>query len=94
MKAKKKDMSTSQKIIQLHASQKKRSKKRKGFSSFFSEMKAEMKRVSWTTREELRQCTKIVILSILFLGMGIYVIDLVIRFFLNGVGSIVHWIGG
>ncbi|MEM7174706.1 MAG: preprotein translocase subunit SecE [Chlamydiota bacterium] len=97
MKTKRKrDMSVSQKVVQLSAAQKKRGKPKgkKGIGSFFREMKEEMKRVSWTTRDELRNCTKIVVTSIFVFGMGIYLADLFIRLSLSGIENITRWIGG
>lgn len=86
---KKPDMSVSQKVAELSASKKKKAKK----ASFLHNMKEEMKRVSWTTKEELRTCGKIVIGAIFFLGLGIYLVDLFIRLVLNGIGNLVRLIG-
>ena len=84
-------MSVSQKIEQLSAARSKKIKKRKG--SFLQEMKEEMKKVSWTSKEELRICGKIVIGSIFCLGTGIYLVDLFIRFVLNGIDNLFKLIG-
>ncbi|MCB1109584.1 MAG: preprotein translocase subunit SecE [Chlamydiia bacterium] len=86
---KKPDMSVSQKVAELSAAKKKKGKK----ASFLHEMKEEMKRVSWTTKDELRTCGKIVIGATFFLGLGIYLVDLFIRLILNGVGNLVRLIG-
>lgn len=83
-------MSVSQKIADLNAAKQKKAK-RKG--SFFHDMKEEMKKVSWTSKEELKTCGKIVIGSIFVLGVGIYLIDLFIRLVLNGIGNLVCLIG-
>jgi len=45
---------------------------------FIWEVMAELKKVSWSTRQELRDSTLIVIFSSLFLGFFIAVIDLVL----------------
>ena len=82
-------MTVSQRIADLSAAKKKKVKTK----SFIQEMKDEMKKVSWTTREELRVCGKIVIGAIFALGIGIYIIDLFIQLFLNGVGNLVRLIG-
>jgi preprotein translocase subunit SecE len=87
---KKPKMSVSQKIVDLNAV-KQKSVKRKG--NFFRDMKEEMKKVSWTSKEELRTCAKIVIGSIFILGIGIYFIDLFIRLVLSGMGNLVRLIG-
>lgn len=87
---KKPKMSVSQKIADLNAAKQKKAK-RKG--NFFHDMKEEMKKVSWTSKEELKTCGKIVIGSIFVLGVGIYLIDLFIRLVLNGIGNLVRLIG-
>ncbi len=45
---------------------------------FIGEVMAELKKVSWSTRQELRDSTLIVIFSSLLLGIFIAVIDLVL----------------
>jgi len=83
------DMTVSQKIADLSAIKKKKTKK----ASFIQEMKEEMKKVCWTTKEELRVCGKIVIGAIFALGLGIYVVDLTIRLILSGIGNLAGLIG-
>jgi preprotein translocase subunit SecE len=61
---------------------------------FVEEVKAEVQRVTWTTREELQVYTKIVVASTLFFGLGIYFTDLIIQGVLNGFSSFVQLIGG
>ena len=65
-------------------------KKKKGTKKhFIQEMKDQMKKVSWTTKEELYVCGRVVIGAIFTLGIGIYVIDLLIRSLLNEIGHLV-----
>ena len=45
---------------------------------FFSEVVAELKKVSWTTRQELIDATKVVLISSLMLGGFIAVIDVIL----------------
>ncbi len=80
----------SQKIVGLNAIKK---KKGKGKGKFFQDMKEEMKKVSWTSKDELKTCGKIVIGSIFVLGIGIYLVDLFIRLILDGIGNLVRSIG-
>lgn len=87
---KKPKMSVSQKIADLSAAKQKKAKRN---GNFFHDMKDEMKKVSWTSKEELKTCGKIVIGSIFVLGLGIYFIDLFIRLVLNGIGNLVRLIG-
>ena len=81
-------MTVSQKMAALSAAKKKKAKTK---THFFQDMKEEMKKVSWTTKEELAVCTRIVIGAIFALGLGIYVVDLSIRFILQSIGSFVHF---
>lgn len=81
-------MSVSQKVASLRAAKKKKVAK----SHFFRDMKEEMKKVSWTTKRELAVCTKIVVGSIFVLGLGIYLVDLIIRYCLQGIGGFLELI--
>ena len=83
------DMSVAQKIAELSVAKRKKAKT----INFLHDMKEEMGRVSWTTKDELRTCGKIVIGAVFFLGRGIYLVDLLIRLALNGVGTLVRLLG-
>lgn len=48
-------------------------------ADFVGEIKAELKRISWTNPEELKTYTKIVVGATFFCGMGIYFMDLFIQ---------------
>ena len=61
---------------------------------FIEELKRELMKVSWTSRKELRQSTKIVILSTFVFGFGIYVADLAIKGVLTTVGMVFRWVFG
>lgn len=61
-------------------------KKRQLFA-WINGLKEELKRVSWTTKSELVFCTKVVLGSTLVFGLGIYLVDLVIK----GVLEFVKW---
>ena len=87
---KKPNMTVSQKIADLNQIKK---KKAKGKGNFFQDMKEEMKKVSWTSKDELRTCGKIVIGAIFAFGVGIYLVDLFIRLTLDGIGNLVRLIG-
>jgi preprotein translocase subunit SecE len=63
-------------------------------TSYISELKAELRKVTWTTKEELIFFTKIVIGSTFALGLGIYAVDLLIKGVLNGFGALIHLIFG
>ncbi len=66
----------------------------KSGTSYISELKAELKKVTWTTKEELILFTKIVVGSTFALGLGIYGVDLLIKGVLNGFGALIHLIFG
>lgn len=48
-------------------------------ADFVGEIKAELKRISWTSPEELKTYTKIVVGATFVCGMGIYFMDLFIQ---------------
>jgi preprotein translocase subunit SecE len=52
--------------------------------AFVGDVKQELRRVEWTSKEELKSYTKIVLLSTFVLGMFIYFADLMIQGFLGG----------
>lgn len=68
--------------------------KKKQRRSYLGELKEEMKKVSWTTREELTTCTKIVLGSIFFLGLGIYIVDLLLKGSVDGLHLLVKLVTG
>ena len=50
---------------------------------FFTEVVVELKKVSWSTRRELIESTKVVLISTAFLGVFIALIDVVISKFIG-----------
>ncbi len=58
--------------------------------SYFREVQNELKKVTWTSREELIFCTKAVIIATFLFGLTIYVVDLGIRGVLELAGQIVQ----
>lgn len=58
--------------------------------NFFQDIKEEIHKISWTSKKELKTCTKIVLISIFFLGFSIYCIDLIIKSFLDLLRFIIH----
>ncbi len=63
-------------------------------SSYFREVQGELKKVSWTSKQELIFCTKAVIFATFAFGLAIYAVDLGIRGILEMATSIVHRIFG
>ena len=64
------------------------------FFAYIQELKAELSKVSWTTKEELKFSTKAVISTTFVLGLGIYLVDLVIKGCLDNISLVVHYIFG
>jgi preprotein translocase subunit SecE len=62
--------------------------------SFIQELKDELKKVTWTTKEELKISTKVVIGSTFLFGLGIYLFDLMIKGALDFIALVVHYIFG
>ena len=62
--------------------------------TFFGDVKQEIKKITWTDKEELRTYTKIVVGATFVLGLGIYVIDVCLRSTLDALSTIIHWIAG
>lgn len=61
---------------------------------FFGDVKGELGRINWTTREEILVYTKIVVVATFLLGMAIYVTDLFIQSTLMGLAGVMRWITG
>lgn len=61
---------------------------------FVGEIKEEFKKISWTSPEELKVYTQIVVGATFFFGMGIYLLDLSIQGVLNGLALAIRLIGG
>ncbi len=48
------------------------------FKKFLGEVKVEATKVSWPTREELRESTTVVIVAVFIISIFIYLVDIVI----------------
>lgn len=53
---------------------------------------SEFSKISWTSPEELKLYTKIVVGAALCLGLGIYFVDVLIRLSLGTLEAIMRWI--
>ena len=56
---------------------------------FFRELKSELKKVSWTSKEQILKNTLIVLLCVLIVGIFIWVFDAVAGLVINGIISLV-----
>ena len=57
--------------------------------SFFAELKQEIKKISWPSKAEIGQSTKIVIASTFFLGFSVYLVDLFVKGVLDSTARII-----
>lgn len=48
-------------------------------NSYFREVQAELKKVTWTSKEELIFCTKTVIIATFLFGFAIYFVDVIVH---------------
>ena len=78
----------------MDSNPKKNLKKSRDPLSFIGDLKEELKKVSWTTKPELLSATKIVILSMFSFGIGIYLVDLLIKGVLEGIKRAAFFIFG
>lgn len=51
----------------------------KRFPEFIGDVKAEFKRITWTSKEELIVYTKAVVGATFLLGLGVYFVDVVVQ---------------
>ena len=66
----------------------------KGLRRFVGEIKDELAKVTWTSRDEMQLYIKVVVLSTLTFGFGVYAVDIVIQSALHGLGVIVKALFG
>ena len=87
------DVKLNQTRLSSEAPAKQTSKKKTVFG-FIQDLKDELKKVSWTSKAELIGSTKAAIGAIFLFGLGIYLIDLVIKGALDFIALVVHFIFG
>lgn len=62
--------------------------------SYLREVQNELKKVNWTSKPELITSTKAVIIATFVFGFSIYLADLTVRGFLDGVGYLARLVFG
>lgn len=62
--------------------------------NFVGDVKQELKKVEWTSKEELKSYTKIVLAGIFVFGFFVYFIDLFIQGALNSINLLVKFFTG
>lgn len=60
---------------------------------FIGDVKQELKKIDWTSKEELKSYTKIVLASTFLFGLFVYFIDLIIQSILNSFGFFLRLFG-
>ena len=68
--------------------------KKKPALGYIQGIKDELKKVSWTTKEELMLSTKVVIAVTFACGVGIYFVDLLVKGGLDFISYVTHKILG
>lgn len=68
--------------------------KTSGVFDYIGDLKVELKKVTWTSKDELKVYTKIVVVSTFFFGMGTFLSDVFIQNVLKGMSALVKMIGG
>lgn len=63
-------------------------------SDFVGDVKTEVGKITWTSREEMQTYVKVVIGTTFFFGMGIYLVDIGIQGVLNGLSVLTRLIVG
>lgn len=61
---------------------------------FVEEIKSELRNINWTSKEELKVYTQIVVMATFVFGMGVYVVDLLIQSALNILTGLTRLIAG
>lgn len=69
-------------------------KKKYRVRDFIEEIKLELKNINWTSREELKTYTQIVVSATFVFGMGVYLVDLAIQASMNLLTWFTHLIFG
>ena len=62
-------------------------------ATFVSDIKGELKRITWTPRDELWIYTKIVVATTVVMGLGIYIVDLCIQGVLSSLSAFAQFLG-
>lgn len=63
-------------------------------TSYVRDLREEVQKITWTTKSELVFCTKLVIGATFVLGLGIYLIDLVVKGGLDTINTAIRFIFG
>jgi preprotein translocase subunit SecE len=63
-------------------------------SQFFRDVRAEMKRVSWPSLNEVRNTTIITLVAVIFFAIYLFLVDRIWVFLLTQLNSLLNWLTG
>ncbi|MES2345334.1 MAG: preprotein translocase subunit SecE [Chlamydiota bacterium] len=63
-------------------------------ASYIRDLKEEVRKITWTTKSELIFCTKLVIGTTFVFGLGIYLVDLLVKGGLDTINAAIRFIFG
>ena len=58
-------------------------------AKFFKDVCGEMKKVVWTSKEDLRKHTKLVLITIVAVGVAIAIVDTVFSWIINSIAGLI-----
>ncbi len=61
---------------------------------FFRDVRAEMKRVSWPSLNEVKNTTIITLVAVIFFAVYLFAVDHIWVFLLNGLSRVLNWMTG
>ena len=61
----------------------------KRIKKFFKDVVGEMKKVVWTSKEDLKKSTKLVLVTVVAIGLAIAVVDTVCSFLINSLAGLI-----
>ena len=64
------------------------------FSQFLRDVRAEMKRVSWPTLNEVRNTTIITLVAVIFFAIYLFLVDRIWTFLLTQLNQLLSWLTG
>lgn len=63
-------------------------------AQFFRDVRAEMKRVSWPTANEVKNTTIITIVAVIFFAIYLFLVDQIWVYLLVGLNRLLSWVAG
>lgn len=64
------------------------------FIQFLRDVRAEMKRVSWPSVNEVKNTTIITLVAVVFFAVYLFVVDHIWVYLLNGLSRVLNWMTG